>query len=211
MTGMKDSDTYESLGDAVYDVLFLHYMWSRNLPLDIYLLGRCKSNITFSRLVEKSPIYHLVCKTQKERSLKSVADVFESLIGMVYDHLVSSECTTVTDTLFDWMDKVFGISNVFYNLVYKRTTPSGSVIFESEPIDLLYSYRLSIQKLMSVYYIFVRCRHNPTAPTIIHSLYDPHRHAFDMRLRESVDYAIASDDVLRYAMVVSGDAKILIE
>lgn len=206
-TRMLDSTTYETLGDAVYDVLFYNYVWSRGIPIDIYLAGRSKSNITMSRLMERSPMYKYVRMTQKYLLCKSVADVFESSIGVIYDHLISNDQDI--SLLYTWMRKVFDIDTVFYNLVYRRTTPSGSTIRRSPRIDILHLYRSAIQKLASVYYLFLKNKYNPKACTIIHDLYLPYVDIVDARVISSLDYVIGSNDPLAYIPKIQDDISIL--
>lgn len=208
-TGMRDSDIYETLGDAVYDIMFLTYTWKNNIHLDMSLLCRSKSNITMSRLCERSSLFPYVRMTQKVRTCKSTADVFEATVGMIFDHLVSNNYPDITGSLFLWMNKVFKINKIFHDLVYNRLTPSGVVIRASPQIDLLYYYRLSIQKLLCVYYLFLVHRHQPRASTIIHNLYVPHRDNIDGRIRETIDFVIGSDDPLLYIAQLQSDSKVL--
>lgn len=206
-TRMFDMNTYEILGDAVYEVILMKYIWDRKIDLDLYLLGRCKSNITMSRTVEVSPLYRYVKMTQRRTTCKSVADVFESTIGMIYDHIIST-CTgseDITHLIYTWMDNVYNIDKVIDDMVRKRVTPSGSIIYIGEKVDILHYYRLSIQKLACTYHIFNRHRYSHRCSTTIHHLYDRYRDVIYLPIRSSLDYTIGSCDPLKYILYIQND------
>jgi hypothetical protein len=194
-TGMDTYDAYEILGDAVYDVIFYNYMWRRRVPLDIYLLGRSKSNITMSCIMMKSEIQKWIRVVRTDRGPKASADTLESLIGMAFSHLVDSG-HEVTETLETWMTEVFDIGGILDALVSRRTTPSGSYILPSKEVDILPLYKLSIQKLVMVYYLFLRYKHRSRASYMIHQIYDPYREKMMESLNADIDNILDNDDIL---------------
>jgi hypothetical protein len=201
-TGMRDYNTYEILGDAVYDVIFYNYVWRRKIPLDLYLMGRSKSNISMSCILMDSEIYPFIGILRKGRDEKTIADTFEALLGLVYSHLQEKkvDISEVTET---WLIEVFDIGGVFYRLTHNRETPNGSYILPSEEVDVRYLYRLAIQKLIVINFLFHKYRYAERSSKKIHDIYDPYRGVLLIGIDTDIDKILDSDDILRDIEILS--------
>lgn len=201
-TGMQTCDTYEILGDAVYDVLFYSYVWRRRIPLDLYLLGRSKSNISMSCIVKHSDIYKYLNILREGRDAKTAADTFEALLGVVFEHMIE-ERGEVSETVEAWMTEVFDIGGVFDRLVTDRITPNGAYIRSSNEVKIIPLYKLAIQKLVITYFLFNKYKYEQNAPYIIHNIYHPYRDEPLISLEKDISRIMNSDDVLRDAAILS--------
>jgi hypothetical protein len=101
---------HADVGYAVYDILFFHYALSSGYDIDDGILSTYRSDISISRILEKSKVSYL------GRDPK----IMRALMGMVFIHIGIEEESkngggryNMTDIVMSWANCIFDISSYF--------------------------------------------------------------------------------------------------